>query len=319
MKDCFKREIDYLRISVTDLCNLRCRYCMPEDGVEKFSHEEILSVEEIGEIARACASLGVRKVRLTGGEPLVRKGITEICKVIKEIPEVKELCLTTNGLLLKKYAEQLKEAGVDRLNVSLDTLQNEKYKSLTRCKTSDTPVDDIFEGIRIAEEAGFKNTKINAVLIGGTNDDEITDFIEYTRDHEMQIRFIELMPIGEAESWDRSCFLSNETVLSKDARLKFIGESGVASLYQVEGYAGTIGLISPVNHHFCSRCNRLRLTADGKLKACLHSRQETSVRGLHGEELIETIRRQILEKPQNYELSYDNPSSSPRNMNQIGG
>ena len=292
---------------------------MPEEGVEKFAHDKILSVEEIGEITKACAELGVKKVRVTGGEPLVRRGIIDILKTISKIPEIKELCVTTNGLLLKKYAKELRDAGVDRLNVSMDTLRNEKYKNLTRCKISDTPVDDIFEGIRIAEEAGFQNTKINAVLIGGVNDDEIPDFIELTKEKDTQIRFIELMPIGEAASWEKACFLPNETILEKDPRLEPVGESGVAKLYQVPGYLGTIGLISPVNHHFCSQCNRLRLTADGKLKACLHAKEELSIRGLHGEELKETIAGMIARKPENYDLSYSNPSSSMRSMSQIGG
>ena len=292
---------------------------MPEDGVEKFSHDRILSVEEIAEITSVCAELGVNKVRLTGGEPLVRKGIFDICREISKIPGIKELCITTNGLLLKQTASELKAAGVDRLNISIDTLKNQKYKELTRCKFSERPVDEIFEGIEAAKTAGFQNIKLNAVLIGGTNDDEINDFVALTEMEDYQIRFIELMPIGEAMNWEKSCFIPNETVLSKDSRLTKIGESGVATLYQVPGYKGCIGLISPVNHHFCSHCNRLRLTADGKLKACLHSRFETPVRGLHGEELKAAIAKQIAEKPENYDLGYDNPSSTLRNMNQIGG
>lgn len=319
MKDSFQREINYLRISVTDLCNLRCRYCMPEEGIEKFSHERILSIEEIIEFTRICAELGVTKVRLTGGEPLVRRGFLDICRGISEIPGIRELCVTTNGLRLGKYAASLKEAGVDRLNISLDTLQNEKYIKLTRCLKSERPVDAIFDAIYEAEKAGFRNTKLNAVLIGGWNDDEIPDFIELTKEHPYEIRFIELMPIGEASDWEKKCFIPNETVLRQDPRLTFVGESGVAKLYQVEGYQGRIGLISPVNHHFCSQCSRLRLTADGKLKACLHSKAETSVKGLHGEELRDAIIRQINEKPKNYDLSYENPSSAARNMNQIGG
>ncbi|MDO4530019.1 MAG: GTP 3',8-cyclase MoaA [Lachnospiraceae bacterium] len=319
MRDSYKREINYLRISVTDLCNLRCRYCMPEQGVEKFSHETILSVEEIAEIAGICAELGVNKVRLTGGEPLVRRGIIDICRKIAEIPEIRELCITTNGLLLTKYADDLRAAGVDRLNISIDTLQNEKYKELSRCSFSEHPVDDLFEGLEAAKRAGFENTKLNAVLIGGWNDDEITDFVELTKDNDYQVRFIELMPIGEAASWEKECFLPNETVLEKAPELKFIGESGVAKLYQKDGYKGTIGLISPVNHHFCSKCNRLRLTADGKLKACLHSKKETPIRGLHGEELKAAIAKEISNKPENYDLGYENPSSSQRGMSQIGG
>ncbi len=292
---------------------------MPEGGVDKFSHEQILSVEEIKEITKICAELGTTKVRLTGGEPLVRRGIVDICRSISAIPQIKELCITTNGMLLKKYAKELKEAGVDRLNISIDTLQNEKYKELTRCKISDHPVDDIFEGIEAAKEAGFQNIKLNAVLIGGWNDDEIKDFVELTKENDYQIRFIELMPIGEAASFGKESFLPNETVLEKDSRLKPVGESGVAKLYQVDGYRGTIGLISPVNHHFCSQCNRLRLTADGKLKACLHSKNETPIRGLHGEALRAAIADEIEKKPENYDLGYDNPSSSQRGMSKIGG
>ena len=319
MQDSFQRDIYYLRISVTDLCNLRCRYCMPEEGVEKYSHEQILGVEEIVEIAGACAELGVRKIRLTGGEPLVRRGIVNICQEISAIPQIKELCMTTNGLLLKQYASQLKEAGVDRLNISLDTLQNDKYIQMTRCKSSDKPVDLVFEGIQAAREAGFENIKINAVLIGGFNDDEIPEFVDLTKDQDIQMRFIELMPIGEAEGFGRDSFLPNDTVLKMVPELRPAGESGVATLYQADGYQGTVGLISPVNRHFCSKCSRLRLTADGKLKACLHSSKETSVRGLHGDALRAAIEQEIRNKPENYDLSYDNPSSSQRNMNRIGG
>lgn len=319
MQDSYKREINYLRISVTDLCNLRCRYCMPEAGIEKMAHEKILTIEEIEEIARVCAELGTRKIRLTGGEPLVRNGIIDICQRLSAIPGIEELCITTNGLLLKKQAKALKEAGVDRLNISLDTLDNEKYKSMTRCAVGEKPVDDVFEGIAAARDAGFATIKLNAVLIGGFNDDEIPDFAELTKDGELQVRFIELMPIGEAAAFDKACFLPNETVLERVPALKPAGESGVAKLYQIDGYKGTVGLISPVNHHFCSRCNRLRLTSDGKLKACLHSGRETSIRGLHGEELKKTIAAEIARKPENYDLSYENPSSAERNMNRIGG
>lgn len=319
MKDSYNRDINYLRISVTDLCNLRCTYCMPEKGVEKFAHEKILSIEEIEEIVIACAEAGIRKVRLTGGEPLVRNGILDICERISRIDGIKELCLTTNGTLLAKYAKDLKAAGVDRLNISVDTLQNEKYKKITRCASQGAPADEVFAGIEAAKQAGFTNIKLNVVLIGGYNDDEINDMIELTRDNDYQVRFIELMPIGEAAKWEKSCFIPNETVLEKDERLRYIGSSGVARLYRVEGYSGCVGLISPVNHHFCSECNRLRLTADGKLKACLHSGKETLIKGLKGDELREAIIREIKGKPDGYDIAYDNPSSSMRNMNQIGG
>ena len=319
MKDSYNRNIDYLRISVTDLCNLRCTYCMPEEGILKTEHSKILSVDKIEEIVRVCAELGTRKVRLTGGEPLVRRGIIEICQRISSIPGIEELCITTNGILLKKYARDLKLAGVDRINISLDTLNEEKYKKITRCTCSDSPVKQIFEGIEAIKKEGFENIKINTVLMGGVNDDEIADLVELTKDNDYQVRFIELMPIGEATKWDKSSFISNKTVLEKLPDLKAAGDSGVAHLYKIPGYKGCVGLISPVSNHFCSECNRLRLMADGKLKACLHSNKETSVINLEGDELRNAIISEIKNKPKNYDLSVSNPSSSERTMNRIGG
>ena len=319
MKDGFNREIDYLRISVTDLCNLRCTYCMPAAGVAKKEHSEIISIDFIEEVVRTCADLGFRKVRLTGGEPLVRRGITEICRRISNVPGIDELCMTTNGILLKEYSAKIKEAGVDRLNISLDTFDDDKYRKLSRCTEDEHPVRTVFEGIEAARKAGFTNIKINTVLMGGINDDEIGKFVELTKDEDIQVRFIELMPIGEAKEWDESCFITNETVLEKCPDLEPCGESGVAHVYKVPGYKGTVGLISPVSSHFCSYCNRLRLTADGRLKACLHSGKETYIMGLSGDELKEAIVKEIANKPKGYDLSVVNPSSAKRNMNRIGG
>lgn len=319
MLDSYGRDINYIRISVTDLCNLRCRYCMPEEGIEKFSHDRILSVDEIEEIVRNAVKLGARKVRLTGGEPLVRRGITEICSRISAIPEIEELCLTTNGLLLKKLAKELAEAGVTRINVSLDTLSNEKYNYITRCHMTDTPVDDIFAGIEECSKYGMPANKINVVLMGGFNDVEIPELVGLTRDRDLQVRFIELMPIGQAKDWDKSTFISNKTVLEKVPELQEDGESGVSKLYRVPGYKGTVGLISTISNHFCSQCNRLRVTADGKLKACLHSGKETSIKGLSGEALLKAMADEIANKPKNFDLEVDNPSRSLRGMSQIGG
>ena len=189
MKDLYNREIDYLRISVTDLCNLRCKYCMPECGVKKLSHDDIMNIDEIEEFVKLAARLGIKKVRLTGGEPLVRKGIIEICHRISSIQGIEELCMTTNGLLLEKYAHDLKLAGVKRLNVSIDTLQDEKYKNITRCNQFDQPVKKIFDGIDKLRSEGFKNIKINVVLQGGVNDDEIEDFINLTQDNDFEVLF----------------------------------------------------------------------------------------------------------------------------------
>ena len=319
MRDGYRRDINYLRISVTDLCNLRCTYCMPEDGVQKFDHDKILTVDEIEGFVKQAVKLGVNKVRLTGGEPLLRPGIIEICHRISAIEGIKELCITTNGLLLKKYAKDLKLAGVSRLNISLDTLDNEKYKKVTRCTFLDNPVDLIFEGIEKAKTVGFSNFKINTVLMGGVNDDEISDFIELTKDHDISVRFIELMPIGEAMHWDKSSFISNDEILKREPDLQYVEDGLVSRIYRKPGYKGTVGLISTRTNHFCSNCNRIRLTADGKLKACLHSDAETVVKGLSEREIYEAIKNEIAKKPENFDLRVENPSHSHSNMNQIGG
>ncbi len=314
MQDGCGRSIDYLRLSVTDLCNYRCRYCMPESGVEKRPHGAILSIEELAEIARAAVGLGVTKIRLTGGEPLVRKGILDLCRQLRSIPELKELCLTTNGSLLPELAKPLRDAGVDRLNISLDTLRPDRFAAMTRRGT----LEDVLAGIRAAEEAGFEHLKLDTVLIGGFNDDEITDFVGLTENHPWEVRFIELMPMGPCAAWDKSCFLPGTTVLEHCPDLQVLSAEGVARRYQLPGAPGTVGLISPVSHDFCGECRRIRVTADGKLKGCLHSREEIALRGLHGEYLTEAIRRGILQKPQHHHLT-ERPSDTPRNMNQIGG
>ena len=319
MNDSFKRNINYLRISVTDRCDLRCIYCMPECGVEKFEHAKILSVEEIETIVNEAVKLGITKIRLTGGEPLVKKGLIDICRNISKHPEIKELCITTNGMLLKDFAKDLKDAGVTRFNISLDTLDNEKFKKITRCKMYDKPVDRIFEGIELAESLGFKNFKFNTVLLGGINDDEISDFIEMTKDKDYCFRFIELMPIGEAMNWDKEAFITNDDVLERFPELEFVEDGNVSKIYRKPGYKGTIGLISPMSHRFCSECNRMRLTSDGKLKACLHSKKETLIKGLSSEEIYEAIKKEIENKPENYKLGLDNFSDSERSMSQIGG
>jgi cyclic pyranopterin phosphate synthase len=315
MKDEFGRDIYYLRLSVTDKCNLRCVYCMPEEGIVKRSHDDILSVDEIDEIVRATVELGIRKVRVTGGEPLVRKGIIEICRRISAISEVQELCITTNGILLPKYARELKEAGVKRLNISLDTLDAEKYEQITRIGK----LSDVMEGIYTALDTGFENIKINAVLMGGVNDNEILKLLELTKKNSINVRFIELMPIGECADWSMERFISNSKVLEAAPELVDAGTSGVAKLYKLPDAVGTVGLISPISSHFCPTCNRIRITSDGKLKPCLHSAQEVNLRGLHGQELVDTIRSAVHVKPQRHHLDEDKPSESLRNMNSIGG
>ena len=313
MKDRFGRDITYLRISVTDLCNLRCKYCMPESGVKSLCHSDILSIEEIVEIVRIASKNGIKKIRLTGGEPLVRRGFINLCKQISEINEIEDIAITTNGVYLKSMADELFENKVRRINFSLDTLVKEKYNDITRRNDFDKTMESLFYVIK----KGFK-VKINVVLIGGFNDDEIQDFVNLANDYDLEVRFIELMQIGETANWSKDKFVSNKIVLEKVPELEFDGVSGVAKIYKIKGQKGRIGLISPISCSFCEDCNRIRLTSDGKLKPCLHSRDEINLKGLSGEELEEVFKRGIYEKPEKHHLE-DGKSESARDMNKIGG
>lgn len=317
MRDRFQREITYLRISVTDLCNLRCRYCMPEEGVCKLRHEDVLSYEEITEIAAAAAELGVTKLRVTGGEPLVRPGVAGLCASLSALPGIREVVMTTNGVLLERYAGELARAGVRRVNVSLDTLDRDKYRRIT----GGGGLERVLAGIRAAEEAGMGPLKLNAVLIGGFNDDEIPAFAELTRDRDVEVRFIELMPLGPGAEFPPSAYLPGETVLERVPELEPVRQDdGVARLYRLPGGRGRVGLISPVSRHFCSACNRLRLTAEGALKPCLHSGEEIPLRGLHGRALREALEEAILRKPAAHgDLTAGHRSQAGRSMNTIGG
>ena len=315
MKDNCGREIDYLRISLTDLCNLRCIYCMPEEGVEKLCHGDVLSLEETAEIAGAAVELGIRKIRLTGGEPLVKRGIIGLCERLSALPGLEELTLTTNGTLLPAFAKKLKAAGVSRVNISLDTLDPEKYRRITR----GGELSDALAGIRAAEEAGLTPIKLNTVLMGGVNDDEISALAELTRDNPYELRFIELMPM--TDGFAPSAFISAQAV--RDALPGLVPlnrKRGVAELWRLPGAAGMIGLIRPISHAFCETCNRIRLTSDGRIKTCLHTSSEIPLRGLHGDALTEALRSAILSKPpRRGTLSAEQSSGAGRSMNQIGG
>lgn len=317
MKDTLGREISYLRVSLTDLCNLRCTYCMPPEGRRKLTHQDILSLEEIEEIAREAVALGIRKIRLTGGEPLIRRNMLSLCGNLRKIPKLRELTLTTNGLLLPDMAAALKDAGVDRVNISLDTLDPEKYRSITR----GGGLDAALAGIRAAKDAGLTPLKLNCVLIGGFNDGEIPALAALTEREPVEVRFIELMPIGDAAGFAPEAYLPCETVLERLPRLTPVEENGgVAERFQLPGAAGVVGLIRPLSHCFCDRCDRIRLTADGCLKPCLHSREEIPLRGLHGEALRRQLENAILHKPERHgELSPHARSEAARDMNQIGG
>lgn len=312
MRDRYDRTVTYLRLSVTDLCSFRCRYCMPAEGVPKRDHKDICSVEELVEIARAAADCGVRKVRLTGGEPLVRRGILEICRGIAAIPEVEELCLTTNGAALPRLAGSLREAGADRLNVSLDTLRPDRFAWMTRAGR----LEDVLRGLEAAAEAGFTGTKLNVVLMKGFNDDEIPDFVNLARRYPLEVRFIELMPIGEGGN---ARFLPAQAVLDACPDLRPAEGSGVARRYRPPSGPGLVGLIESLSRRFCAQCNRIRVTADGRLKPCLHSDQELPLRGLHGEALRRAIAAGIAAKPERHHMNETGHSEAGRNMHQIGG
>lgn len=315
MRDNYGRTIEYLRLSVTDLCNCRCVYCMEEDGVAKRTHDDILSIEELAEIGAAAVRCGVRKIRLTGGEPLARRGILTLCKALSALDGLDELTMTTNGSMLGEMAAELKAAGVGRLNVSLDTLRPERFRAITRRGE----LSDVLDGLEAAKAAGFTNTKLNVVLLGGVNDDEIADFVDLTRAGDLSVRFIELMPMGVCAAFPRERFLPADAVLAAVPELVEAGGDGVAELYRVPGYRGTVGLIRPMSRRFCAGCDRVRVTADGKLKPCLHSGAEIPLRGLHGEELEKAIRQGAAAKPERHYLARNRRSDTPRTMNQIGG
>ena len=317
MIDTYGRQITYLRLSVTELCNLRCRYCMPEDGVCKKRHEEMLTQEEMIMAIRAAAALGIRKLRITGGEPLVKSNIVGLCRAAAAVDGIEEVCLTTNGTLLPKLAAPLREAGVRRLNISLDTLDAEKFRYITRIGN----LEDALAGIEASLEAGFDKIKINSVLIGGFNDDEIPSLAALTQRYPVDVRFIELMPMYDSGDFGPDAFIPYTVVTDRLPDLSPLpADGGVAKLYRLPGARGNVGLISPVSAHFCADCNRIRLTADGKLKPCLHSSDEISLKGLDYDGMVETLRSAILSKPKWHgELSYTERSHAARNMNQIGG
>ena len=317
MIDKFGRSINYMRISVTELCNLRCRYCMPEDGICKKAHEEMLTEDEIVMAVEAAASLGITKLRITGGEPLVKKNIVSICRRTAAVDGIREVCITTNGTLLPQLAKPLREAGVGRVNISLDTLDADKFRYISRCGE----LSQATAGIRAALDAGFEKIKLNAVLIGGFNDDEIPALAELTRLYPLDVRFIELMPMYDSGDFGPEAFIPYTVVLDKLPQAQPAEQDGgVAKLYRLPGAQGNIGLISPVSAHFCGACNRIRLTADGKLKPCLHSGDEYSLKGKDFDGMVEEIRSAILRKPSWHgALDAVNRSHAGRNMNQIGG
>lgn len=272
-----RKKINYLRLSVTDLCNLKCKYCMPEDGVEKKKHSEILSFESCVQIVESAAELGISKVRITGGEPLVRRGIIDLVKQISSVNGIDELAMTTNGLLLKTHAKALKTAGLTRVNISIDTLNPLKFRNITRGGS----LQDVLDGIEAAKNNGLLPIKLNVVIINGFNTDEIESFINMAGE-DIEVRFIELMPIGEASTWSEGKFISNDSIIQRYSKTltKVIdkGTNGPAEYFKNTNTGGKVGFINPISSHFCDKCNRLRVTPDGKLKTCLHSNEEYDLR-----------------------------------------
>ncbi|WP_058992478.1 GTP 3',8-cyclase MoaA [Sarcina ventriculi] len=318
MLDSYGRSINYLRISITDLCNLRCRYCMTDKGVIKKEFEEILTLEEIEKITKEFVKLGINKIRITGGEPLVRKGILKLIREIGSLKEVKDFAMTTNGTMLKKYAKELKNAGLNRVNISLDTLDPKKYSHITR----GGDIKNVLEGIEEAKKVGLTPIKLNVVLIKGFNEDEIEDFVNLTRDENIDVRFIELMPIGQVCQWSLNRYLSNNTVLEKCSyleRIESTDKSSPAVYYKLKNGKGRVGLINPISCKFCSNCNRMRLTADGKIKACLHSDEEIDIMKYLRQDMdISGILKNIIkDKPKEHNL--EDGSYIKRNMMAIGG
>ncbi|MGI6128873.1 MAG: GTP 3',8-cyclase MoaA [bacterium] len=323
MRDTLGRTIDYLRISVTDRCNLRCVYCMPAEGVPYKDHSQILSYEEVVRLVSAGAKLGICRIRLTGGEPLVRADIVQLVRELKKIPGIDDIAITTNGVLLPPLATELKAAGLDRVNISLDTLRPERFAAVTRIGSLEAAI----EGIEAALAADFHPVKINTVALAGLNDDEIPDLAALTLKYPLHVRFIEVMPLGDDVNWAKNHMLSLREVRS---RVETVGQlvpamvtgAGPAQAFKFKSGLGTVGFIAAMSHGFCHRCNRLRLTADGKLKPCLASDQEVDVRealrqGANQEVLKTLFARAIALKPSEHRLQqYE---QHERIMSQIGG
>lgn len=325
--DAFARNITYLRISVTDRCNERCAYCQPKNGVTWLDEKELMTPNEIVRLAEAAIKLGITKIRLTGGEPLVRSDILEIISKLAIIPGLKDLSLTTNGMLLKKMAKSLVKAGLHRVNISLDTLDPEKYRIVTRLGN----FHQTWQGILEAENAGLHPIKINTVVVGGFNEDEIIPIAKLSLDHPWHIRFIELMPVANQEDWGSGLppvekrYFSSQKMheLLSSLNLKEVPSpiySGPEQTFQISEGIGTVGLISPLEDHFCMKCNRLRLTADGCLKSCLLVEKEISIREAlqSGADLTSFLQNAVANKPIGHELTSHNCPDS-RCMSQIGG
>jgi len=335
LSDTFHRPINYLRISVTDRCNLRCIYCLPPEGIDLLPQGDILTYEEIARIACLATEMGINKVRLTGGEPLVRAGLNRLVSLLAEIPGIDDISLTTNGILLKDYAAELKQAGLKRVNVSLDSLRRDVFKRITR----HDKLNDVLRGIEAAKDAGLNPVKVNMVVMKGVNDNEVVDFARLSVNQGWHVRFIELMPFvrdnppdGHSVGGKANHSPAFVSVAEIKQRLKELGTlepslaiagNGPARYFRLPHATGTIGFIAPVSQHFCFSCNRLRLTAEGKLRPCLLSDREVDLlgplrSGASAEDMKKIITEAIKSKPRKHELSCGR-GSKKRLMSQLGG
>lgn len=331
--DRWGRPIRYLRISVTDRCNLRCVYCMPPEGVQRLEHNDILTYEEIYTVTRIAAEQGIRRVRLTGGEPLVRKNLSELVRLIAQIPEIEDISLTTNGLLLEKMAAELKDAGLTRINLSLDTLQEEKFARITRGGS----LEKVWRGIEAAEAVGLHPIKINAVAMRGVNDDELQDLAKLSLAHDWHVRFIELMPVSNQQPWGPGFPDPSEAflpipeikailqplgllVIDDSQEAEIAAGDGPAREYHLPGARGKIGFISPLSDHFCKQCNRMRITADGNFRPCLlHDEEIPFLAAMRaGEPVLPFLKKAVEGKPMGHELEQHHLPTR-RFMQQIGG
>lgn len=324
--DAFRRPITYLRVSVTDRCNLRCVYCMPEAGLPWIAKPDILSYEEIASIVRAAASIGVRSIRLTGGEPLIRRDLHRLVALIAAIPGIDDIALSTNALLLAEQAPALVAAGLRRVNISLDTLQEDRFTAIARRPG----LGKVLAGIEAAIAAGLGPVKINCVVMRGANDDELEAFAEMTRERAVHIRFIEVMPVTENVDLQRDAWVSSDEVLT---RLNALGAlrpvpnphgNGPARTFAYDGAPGTVGVISPLAHDYCETCNRVRLSADGRLKLCLFGDNmidlRTPLRTGGGEDaIVDILRASMHVKPERHHLALGETASMMRAFSEIGG
>lgn len=320
------RTVNYLRLSITDRCNMRCTYCMPEEGIDFLPHSEVLTYEELLHLVRLAVQRGIRKIRLTGGEPLVRKGIIGFLERLCEIEGLDEITLTTNGVLLKKFAADLKTSGICRVNVSLDSLKRERFLQIT----GRDYFDQVWEGIQEVERLGFDPIKINVVAMKGVNDDEILDFARLTLAKPYHVRFIEFMPVGKENGWTAEKFIPTHVIFN---RIQTLGEmrpiaskilDGPAQRFVLDGGKGEIGFIGALSNHFCKQCNRLRITSEGHLRSCLFSDREIDLKGplrngRRDADLLELITFAIENKPKSHESLHQGPRKCVRHMSSIGG